>query len=53
VKYLLGYKVPRKDSVNEQLADIFASLDNFLWREWVMGGFLLLWLQFLKEVASR
>lgn len=37
VKYILGLKLPRSDTIQKALNDIFSNLNQFKWREFCMG----------------
>ena len=53
MKYILGYNVPRKDTVHEQLHSLLAAADGFKWQEWVMGTLVLSMLLVLKFLGKR
>jgi sulfate transporter 4 len=52
VKYLLGVSVPRQDAVHEQLKTLLNALEDFRWREYVMGVSMLLLLVLFKRISS-
>lgn len=39
VKYILGLKLPRSDTLQDALSDIFSNLGQFKWREFCMVSF--------------
>jgi sulfate transporter 4 len=52
VKYILGLKIPRTDTLQDSLDEIFSNLSQFKWREFCMGMsfiFLLLSFQYLSR----
>lgn len=52
VKYILGLKLPRSDTLQDNLSNIFDALNKFQWREFCMGMsfiFLLLAFQYLSR----
>jgi sulfate transporter 4 len=53
VKYILGLKLPRADTLIEQLRLIFSNLNQFSWREFLMGMSFLLLLVVMKHLGSR
>jgi hypothetical protein len=52
VKYLLGVSVPRQDAVHDQLKTLLNALEDFKWREYVMGVSMLLLLVLFKRISS-
>ncbi|KAL4859014.1 Proton/sulfate cotransporter 2 [Chlorella vulgaris] len=56
VKYILGLKIPRTDTLQDSLDEIFSNLSQFKWREFCMGMsfiFLLLSFQYLSRAYKR
>lgn len=52
VKYILGLKIPRTDTLQDSLDELFSNLSQFKWREFCMGMsfiFLLLAFQYLSR----
>lgn len=53
VKYILGYNVPRSDSVYEQIELLIENIYKFVWQEYVMGMSLLFLLLTMKFCGKR
>jgi sulfate transporter 4 len=53
VKYILGFSVPRKDTVHEQIKDYLANMHQFRWQEYLMGSSLLLLMLLIKHCGKR
>lgn len=53
VKYILGYNVPRKDTLHEQIQVLYDARSGFSGREFGMGMALLAMLIVLMIVAKR
>ncbi|EFN58438.1 hypothetical protein CHLNCDRAFT_19800, partial [Chlorella variabilis] len=56
VKYILGLKIPRTDTLQDSLDELFSNLSQFKWREFCMGMsfiFLLLAFQYLSRTYKR
>ena len=52
VKYLLGYNVPRRDSVQENIAALVEGRANFRWTELALGGSALAFILSINLLAS-
>lgn len=53
VKYILGLSIPRADNLHEQLKLIFQNLDQFSWREFVMGVSFMLVLILFRFLSRK
>ncbi|WIA41485.1 hypothetical protein OEZ86_008861 [Tetradesmus obliquus] len=53
VRYILGYKVPRMDSLHEIIKVLIAGRAGFKWKECVMGLAMLGFLIGLKVISKR
>ena len=53
VKYILGYNVPRADTLHESLRALFVSIHKFKWQEFVMGVAMIGWLLALRFASKR
>jgi len=56
VKYILGVTVAKVDPVQDQLTNLVNAVKvpgAFLWREFVMGGFFIVFLLFLRWAGNR
>jgi MFS superfamily sulfate permease-like transporter len=53
VRYILGYKVPRKDTLHEQFEVLAHGISGFKWQEFVMGMSMIIFLVALKLLGKR
>jgi hypothetical protein len=53
VRYILGYKVPRMDTIQDQLRVLIQGLYQFQWREFVMGMSMIALLLAFRLVARK
>ena len=53
VKYLLGYNVPRKDTLHEQIQVLYDARQGFSGVEFAMGMSLLVFLVVLMIISKR
>lgn len=53
VKYILGYSVPRADTLHESLRLLFDNIHKFKWQEFLMGSLMLIWLIALRLISHR
>ena len=53
VKYFLGYSIPQDNQVQKLLKNIFADIDQFNWKTFVLGISCIIILQGLKEISAR
>jgi hypothetical protein len=53
VKYLLGLKIPRTDTLQDTLEQIFNNISTFKWREWCMGMSFVFVLLAFKQLSGR
>eukprot|EP00775_Hariotina_reticulata_P008330 gene8330-8515_t len=53
VKFILGYNVPRVDTVHETISVLVAARAGFKWQECVMGVSMLLFLIALRLVSKK
>lgn len=53
VKYMLGLSIPRADTLQENLKEIFHGLDQFSWQEFSMGMSYVLILLIFRVLSRR
>ena len=53
MSYILGYKVPRTNTLHEQIGALAAGAKGFKWQEFVMGTSMILYLVALKALAKK
>jgi sulfate transporter 4 len=53
IKYITGQKLPRSDTMYENLVLVFSNLNLFKWREFVMGGSFIILLLVLRYLSKR
>lgn len=53
VRYILGYRVPRVDTLYEQIEVLVAGRAGFQWKECVMGLAMLAFLMTLRVISKR
>lgn len=52
VKYILGYSVPRRDTLHENIQVLIENRGKFAWAEFVMGTAMILWLVGLRFLGK-
>ena len=53
VKYILGFNVPRADTLHEGLKLLIEDIGKFKWQEFVMGMAMICWLLALRLASRR
>ena len=53
MRYILGYKVPRRDTLHEQIEVLSDEGSGFKWQEFVMGMSMIFFLVALKLLGKR
>jgi low affinity sulfate transporter 2 len=53
VRYILGYAVPRTDTLQATIKVLLANISKFNWREFVMGMSMIMYLVALKLISKR
>ncbi|GBF98588.1 sulfate transporter [Raphidocelis subcapitata] len=53
VKYILGYSVPRADTLHESLHILIKDIHKFKWQEFTMGMCMIVWLVALRMLSKR
>jgi len=52
VKYILGYSVPRKDTLHENIKVLIEGRADFMWQECLMGCLMIVWLVGLRLLGK-
>lgn len=53
IKYITGQKLPRSDTMYDNLRLVFENLNLFKWREFVMGGSFIILLLVIRFLSKR
>jgi MFS superfamily sulfate permease-like transporter len=53
VRYILGYRVPRVDTLHETIKVLLENIHKFQWKEFVMGMSIIFLLVSLKLIGKR
>jgi sulfate transporter 4 len=53
IKYVFGYDIPSDKALHKMIRNIFASIDQFNWRTFVLGSTSIFFLLGLKKLAQK
>ncbi|GFR50731.1 hypothetical protein Agub_g12988 [Astrephomene gubernaculifera] len=53
IKYILGFSIPRKDRLHDQVKNYIDNMHNLKWQEFIMGSTFLILLVTMKEIGKR